>query len=190
MKEIVQVACFSFSYSVVFYKRLTLASRVDMLEGESLHFFPVNDTHLNGIEIFLCFHRYVKSRNDEQLRNPNFKGDLKKTCAPEDMNGNEPVIPCGLIAWSLFNDTYGFSIKNKGLPINRKNISWPSDKKHKFGSKVFPKNFQKGSLIGGGSLNESIPVSADYCPLFHLIIIIPFPHFYCYLNYFGYFTCR
>lgn len=161
-----------------------------MLEGESLHFFPVNDTHLNGIEIFLCFHRYVKSRNDEQLRNPNFKGDLKKTCAPEDMNGNEPVIPCGLIAWSLFNDTYGFSIKNKGLPINRKNISWPSDKKHKFGSKVFPKNFQKGSLIGGGSLNESIPVSADYCPLFHLIIIIPFPHFYCYLNYFGYFTCR
>ncbi|KAL3376089.1 hypothetical protein AABB24_002839 [Solanum stoloniferum] len=103
--------------------------------------------------------RYVKSRNDEQLRDPNFKGDLKKTCAPEDMNGNEPVIPCGLIAWSLFNDTYGFSIKDKGLPINRKNISWPSDRKHKFGSKVFPKNFQKGSLIGGGALNESIPMS-------------------------------
>lgn len=140
---------------------------------ENLFIFSVNDIHLNGIERFLCFHRYVKSRNDEQLRNPNFKGDLKKTCAPEDMNSNAPVIPCGLIAWSLFNDTYDFSIKNKALPINRKNISWPSDRKHKFGSKVYPKNFQKGSLIGGGSLNESIPVSTDFCPLFYFIINIP-----------------
>ncbi|XP_070052317.1 ALA-interacting subunit 5-like [Nicotiana tomentosiformis] len=103
--------------------------------------------------------RYVKSRNDEQLRDPKYKDDLKKTCAPEDMNGNEPVIPCGLIAWSLFNDTYGFSIKGIPLPINRKNISWPSDRKHKFGSNVYPKNFQKGGLIGGGKLNESIPLS-------------------------------
>ncbi|KAJ8550183.1 hypothetical protein K7X08_033890 [Anisodus acutangulus] len=103
--------------------------------------------------------RYVKSRNDEQLRDPNFNGDLKKTCAPEDMNGNEPVIPCGLIAWSLFNDTYRFSINDKPLPMNRRNISWPSDRKHKFGSEVYPKNFQKGSLIGGGTLDESIPMS-------------------------------
>ncbi|VAI56351.1 unnamed protein product [Triticum turgidum subsp. durum] len=39
------------------------------------------------------------------------------------------------------------------------NISWKSDRDHKFGSDVFPKNFQKGPLIGGKTLNESIPLS-------------------------------
>lgn len=82
-------------------------------------------------------------------------------CDPESSNGGKPIVPCGLIAWSLFNDTYKFSINNQQLAVNKKGISWKSDRDHKFGSDVFPKNFQSGKLIGGAKLNDSIPVSIN-----------------------------
>ncbi|KAL6562413.1 ALA-interacting subunit 3 [Orobanche gracilis] len=103
--------------------------------------------------------RYVRSRNDQQLRSP---GNERTTssCSPEDTtsNGNH-IVPCGLIAWSLFNDTYGITRNNQQLTINKRGISWKSDRDHKFGDNVFPKNFQNGTLIGGASLNTSIPLS-------------------------------
>lgn len=103
--------------------------------------------------------RYVKSRSDKQLRSTEFERDTK-TCDPEGTTRSKvPIVPCGLIAWSLFNDTYGFAVKNKSISVNKKNIAWKSDKTHKFGSDVYPKNFQSGGLIGGGKLNESIPLS-------------------------------
>ncbi|MGS7457561.1 hypothetical protein, partial [Mycobacterium tuberculosis] len=57
-------------------------------------------------------------------------------------------------------DSYAFSLKDKALAVNRTNIAWFSDRNKRFGSNVFPKNFQNRDLIGGGKLNESIPVSA------------------------------
>ncbi|KAI9159935.1 hypothetical protein LWI28_003477 [Acer negundo] len=103
--------------------------------------------------------RYVKSRSDSQLKNPN--ATHTSACKPEDtINGTLPIVPCGLIAWSLFNDTYSFSRNNnQTLAVNKRDISWKSDREHKFGNNVFPKNFQKGALIGGASLNESKPLS-------------------------------
>lgn len=84
-----------------------------------------------------------------------------KECKPEDFAANgQPIVPCGLSSWSLFNDTYKFSVKDKVLDVNKKNISWKSDREHKFGSDVYPKNFQSSGLIGGTKLNSSIPVSA------------------------------
>ncbi|XP_042975227.1 putative ALA-interacting subunit 4 isoform X2 [Carya illinoinensis] len=103
--------------------------------------------------------RYVKSRSDKQLRSRASEGDTS-SCKPEAVGGNNyPIVPCGLIAWSLFNDTYGFSVKNKALEVSKKNIAWKSDQEHKFGSDVYPKNFQSGGLIGGAKLNASIPLS-------------------------------
>jgi len=106
--------------------------------------------------------RYVKSRSDAQLRKNSSASDTS-SCKPEDtVNGNAslPIVPCGLIAWSLFNDTYSFSRNNSTLTVNKKGISWKSDRDHKFGSKVYPTNFQaNGTLIGGASLNSSIPLS-------------------------------
>ncbi|KAH6783112.1 ALA-interacting subunit 5 [Perilla frutescens var. hirtella] len=103
--------------------------------------------------------RYVKSRNDEQYRNPS-AGDHTGNCEPEARNSqDQPIVPCGLIAWSLFNDTYSLSRNDIALPINKKVIAWESDKTHKFGSNVYPKNFQNKSQIGGGKLDESIPLS-------------------------------
>lgn len=103
--------------------------------------------------------RYVKSRSEQQLRNINYENDTS-TCKPEDTVNGTTIVPCGLVAWSMFNDTFSFSTKNnEKLPITKKGISWKSDRDHKYGKDVFPKNFQSGSLIGGAHLNESIPVS-------------------------------
>ncbi|MCL7047197.1 hypothetical protein MKW94_025108 [Papaver nudicaule] len=103
--------------------------------------------------------RYVKSRSDKQLRSTAYE-DETGTCDPENKaaNGNS-IVPCGLIAWSLFNDTYGFSMHNKSIDVSKKDIAWKSDKDSKFGKDVFPKNFQGGGLIGGAKLNASIPLS-------------------------------
>ncbi|KAF8378859.1 hypothetical protein HHK36_030208 [Tetracentron sinense] len=103
--------------------------------------------------------RYVKSRSDKQLRSKASETDTE-SCNPEGITpSNSHIVPCGLIAWSLFNDTYGFSVKNKVLDVSKKNIAWKSDQDHKFGSDVYPKNFQSGGLIGGAKLNASIPLS-------------------------------
>ncbi|XP_050227371.1 ALA-interacting subunit 3-like [Mercurialis annua] len=102
--------------------------------------------------------RYVKSRSDEQLRSRSSENETS-TCKPEDIVNGTAVVPCGLIAWSLFNDTYVFSLNNTQLPVNKREISWKSDRDHKFGKDVFPKNFQNGELKGGATLNDTIPLS-------------------------------
>ncbi|GMH13224.1 hypothetical protein Nepgr_015065 [Nepenthes gracilis] len=102
--------------------------------------------------------RYVKSRSDKQLRSREYERDTS-SCAPEATLGNAPIVPCGLVAWSLFNDTYQFSVNDKSLKVSKKDIAWKSDQKRKFGSDVYPKNFQIGGLIGGAKLNSSIPLS-------------------------------
>lgn len=116
--------------------------------------------------------RYVKSRSDRQYRSPRFERETK-TCDPEsEIDDHTPIVPCGLVAWSLFNDTYRISTENNPIPINKKDIAWQSDKNSKFGSNVYPKNFQKQDPVGGGKLNESLPVSP--LPLFS----IKFYHIY------------
>jgi hypothetical protein len=103
--------------------------------------------------------RYVKSRNDEQLKYKK-KSNTTTNCEPEATTPDgKTILPCGLIAWSLFNDTYSFSINNTQLAVNKKGISWKSDRDSKFGKNVFPKNFQNGTLKGGAILNEFIPLS-------------------------------
>ncbi|KAF9612186.1 hypothetical protein IFM89_038444 [Coptis chinensis] len=103
--------------------------------------------------------RYVKSRNDAQLNNRK-EENTTDGCDPEDKLSNGlTIVPCGLIAWSLFNDTYSFSRNNQQITVNKKDISWKSDRESKFGKNVFPKNFQNGTLIGGAKLDASVPLS-------------------------------
>ncbi|KAH9748001.1 putative ALA-interacting subunit 2 [Citrus sinensis] len=102
--------------------------------------------------------RYVKSRNDQQLLH-GLKSNDTSSCQPEDSSNGLPIVPCGLIAWSLFNDTFKFIRESSELVVNRKNIAWKSDRNHKFGKQVYPFNFQNGTFIGGGSLDPSVPLS-------------------------------
>ena len=100
----------------------------------------------------------MKSRNDKQLWSKTHEGETTN-CYPEDTtNEKQTIVPCGLIAWSIFNDTYRFVSNKKNLTVNRNDIAWGSDRRSRFGSGVYPKNFQQRDLIGGGHLNESIPV--------------------------------
>lgn len=108
---------------------------------------------------FWMYIRYVKSRSDQQLKRRKSEGAID-SCKPEDKTKDGlPIVPCGLIAWSLFNDTYSFSRNNQELTINKRGISWKSDRDRKFGKNVYPKNFQNGTLIGGAKLDASKPVS-------------------------------
>ncbi|KAF4363099.1 hypothetical protein F8388_013463 [Cannabis sativa] len=100
--------------------------------------------------------RYVKSRSDRQLLHGlGYNGT--SSCQPEELSNGLPVVPCGLIAWSLFNDTYTFLRGGSKVKVNRKNIAWKSDQEHKFGKHVYPYNFQNGTLIGGGTLDANVP---------------------------------
>lgn len=118
---------------------------------------------------FLMNIRYVKSRSDQQLRKPGSERDTD-ACSPEETSNGAPIVPCGLIAWSLFNDTYGFVRNNQQLTINKRGISWKSDRDRKFGDNVFPKNFQNGTLRGGADLDQSKPVR-----FYPYIVICNFP---------------
>ncbi|KAL2483813.1 ALA-interacting subunit 3 [Forsythia ovata] len=102
--------------------------------------------------------RYVKSRSDQQLRSPRNENDTS-ACKPEENANGMSIVPCGLVAWSLFNDTYNFTHNNQQLAINKRDISWKSDRDRKFGKEVYPKNFQNGTLIGGAHLDPSKPLS-------------------------------
>lgn len=99
----------------------------------------------------------MKSRSDQQLKSKN-KENETDDCKPEATINGKAILPCGLIAWSLFNDTYSFSRSSQKLQVNKKDISWKSDRDHKFGKDVFPKNFQNRAVKGGATLNASIPV--------------------------------
>ena len=140
---------------------------------------------MNADMIFSDCCRYVKSRSDKQLRREAAEGDTTN-CYPEDKTkDNKPIVPCGLIAWSLFNDTYRFSMNNKDLTVNKKDIAWKSDRTSKFGSKVYPKNFQSGNMVGGAKLNESIPVNIYFFILLYFIFF-----FFCFFFFFfGLCTC-
>ncbi|KAJ8533571.1 hypothetical protein K7X08_006895 [Anisodus acutangulus] len=102
--------------------------------------------------------RYVKSRSDKQLLHGLTYNDTS-SCNPEGENNGLPIVPCGLIAWSLFNDTYSFFRGADAIKVSKKNIAWRSDREHKFGKNVYPFNFQSGSLIGGATLDPNIPLS-------------------------------
>ncbi len=99
-----------------------------------------------GLSNFYQNHRrYVKSRADNQLDDPNGKYQSSeyikelKDCYPYDVIDDKPIAPCGAIANSLFTDsfklidlTFGYSGINNQIKLLETGISWPSDKKYKF----------------------------------------------------------
>ncbi|KAL5658771.1 hypothetical protein ACJX0J_031934, partial [Zea mays] len=108
-------------------------------------------------DFYQNYRRYVKSRNDAQLGDKSKANDFTN-CDPEaKMVDGKLIVPCGLIAWSLFNDTYKLIHNNVTFLVEKKDISCKSDRDHKFGSDVFPTNFQIGPLKGGKTLDPSIP---------------------------------
>ena len=105
----------------------------------------------------------MKSRSDSQLSGTNISGSAFDVCQPQAYlggNSSYPITPCGLIAWSLFNDTFRISAADgAAVTINGSNIAWDSDRNTKFGN-VLPQNFNTDpDLRGGGTLPPNQPVS-------------------------------
>lgn len=87
-----------------------------------------------GLTNFYQNHRrYVKSRDDNQLLGE-FSSTVSTDCIPFNENSNaKPIVPCGAIANSLFNDTLRLTSESFGLvPVANTGIAWPSDKEIKF----------------------------------------------------------
>jgi len=101
-----------------------------------------------GLTNFYQNHRrYVKSRDESQLL-----GDVTKVpnsdCAPYDKgkasDGSEkPIVPCGAIANSLFNDTITLEDDEQNtIPLSKTGIAWDSDKKYKFKNPTPPEGYK------------------------------------------------
>jgi len=122
--------------------------------------------------------RYVKSRSDKQLRGDDIY-DVESLCEPlakrsctsneTGLSGECAVYPCGLIAWSVFNDTfyYDTSIDDYnnttecpyptscvkvtrdastfGVPWDSTDIAWASDKDQKFIKNSNPNPYQSST---------------------------------------------
>ena len=93
--------------------------------------------------------RYVKSRSNEQLMGNELSVDQLDDCDPiktnkdlgrdQSKNGSSldpdaPAFPCGLVAKSLFNDTFTLTKLDSGeeITIDENNIAWKSDVEYKF----------------------------------------------------------
>lgn len=105
----------------------------------------------------------MKSRSDAQLR-----GEVSglSDCPPQKFlggNASLEIFPCGLAAWSYFNDTYVFSRYSNRAQINisTENIAWASDKKYRFASKDAPQNFNTDPNIRGGGTITTATVGED-----------------------------
>lgn len=124
---------------------------------------------------FITIHprRYVKSRSDAELRGDKTTASALTFCEPElydkvdysFKNETSRIKPCGLVAWSYFNDTYtiGYIKRADGqedsFGINDKGIAWKTDRNKKFGD-VLPQNFNLNpNTRGGFTLNG--PVNQD-----------------------------
>eukprot|EP01086_Lenisia_limosa_P006628 TRINITY_DN25608_c0_g1_i2.p1 TRINITY_DN25608_c0_g1~~TRINITY_DN25608_c0_g1_i2.p1 ORF type:complete len:319 (+),score=46.50 TRINITY_DN25608_c0_g1_i2:58-1014(+) len=92
--------------------------------------------------------RYVRSRNDEQLRGNNPSFSSMEDCDPRRSIGdeNDPTKywnPCGLIAASMFNDTFALK-KPDGTDVawTKSGIAWESDVDEKFKKQSKPVGIQ------------------------------------------------
>ncbi|KAL0049495.1 hypothetical protein WJX82_003650 [Trebouxia sp. C0006] len=103
--------------------------------------------------------RYVKSRSDSQLRGTGDNLSSTSDCDPEQVlqaDTSKLIMPCGLIAWSYFNDTYAVTADIGGtataVAVDETGIAWESDIKHKFGSQAAQYfNLQEYAAYRGGN---------------------------------------
>ncbi|XP_065191166.1 cell cycle control protein 50A-like [Sycon ciliatum] len=118
-------------------------------------------------EFYQNHRRYLKSVNQEQLQ-----GETAQTsgCIPNAFQSSDslPIMPCGMIANSRFNDSYTlFRSGNDTSPIDwrRDGIAWTEDTNYKFGNPTSfagsaqPVYWQENvSSLPGMMLNEDLAV--------------------------------
>lgn len=131
---------------------LELKVENEALQAPIMVYYQLNNFYQNH-------RRYVKSKSNKQLAGEILTAeDIKTDCEPVYLNEHlnvkyaidgvtelkpkEPANPCGLIAKSLFNDTYVLTHgkNNSEIFINETGIAWASDITQKY---KFPENGEK-----------------------------------------------
>ena len=104
--------------------------------------------------------RFVKSRSDDQLAGR--PHDAIGFCEPKayvvnDTDGTKSEVnPCGLMAWSTFNDTYAFEVDGVEVPVNATGIAWRSDVEEKFADYAPANVNDDPSTRGGRAIGPSV----------------------------------
>jgi len=102
------------------------------------HFLPGEVTFYYALDNFFQNHRrYVKSRDDVQMHGEEVTSP-DDVCKPYDRDAaGRTIAPCGAVANSLFNDTFGFANTSSSVPIVRTGITRERDKGDKFNNRQF-----------------------------------------------------
>ena len=96
--------------------------------------------------------RFVRSRSNEQLMGQRENGG--DVCDPKRTTiDGEDINPCGLAAWSTFNDTFAVNVDGQPRAVSTKDISWKGDRKFKFANHV-AKNVNEDPATRGGKKIE------------------------------------
>jgi len=106
-------------------------SRSNCLEGSSncTLTIPIQDTMKAPVYVYYKLtnfyqnhRRYVKSRSDPQLSGDDISS--VSSCDPVDVSSGQPLYPCGLIANSVFNDTFNATLTvSGGTPVDMTEIA-------------------------------------------------------------------
>ncbi|KAI1289704.1 Cell cycle control protein 50A [Halotydeus destructor] len=83
--------------------------------------------------------RYVRSKDTDQLHKGRLKADPYEFCEPFDYVNGKPIAPCGIIANSIFNDTFQLFLTYEDpfkpdaeVTLDMTDISWVTDKENKY----------------------------------------------------------
>ncbi|KAG0669959.1 aminophospholipid translocase regulatory protein [Maudiozyma exigua] len=132
--------------------------------------------------------RYVESFDYRQLKGKALKyQDLSIHCKPLRGVGEKAVYPCGLIANSMFNDTFaklftGADDDTENFELTNKHISWSIDRhrykmtKYNASEIVPPPNWSK--KYPNGYTDDNIPNIHDWEEFQVWMRTAPFPKFY------------
>ncbi|KAK9865052.1 hypothetical protein WJX84_006265 [Apatococcus fuscideae] len=108
--------------------------------------------------------RFVKSTSNSQLRGNVVAASGIANCEPElflDGNTSQVINPCGLPAWSYFNDTFSLAVTGTAtnaavtpgaLAIDDSNIAWATDVGKKIGHYIPSYLNTDPAVRGGGSV--------------------------------------
>lgn len=103
-----------------------------------------------GLTNFFQSHRDYQDSYDEEQLQGSLHLAVSPACEPfayvkDDDNYTKPIVPCGAVANSLFNDTFKLLDANgSAVPLLKTGIAWPHDKKYRFGN---PKSSSNLSLM-------------------------------------------
>ncbi|PFH47175.1 hypothetical protein AMATHDRAFT_68299, partial [Amanita thiersii Skay4041] len=99
--------------------------------------------------------RYVKSLNADQLRGKfkSYENLDNSDCKPLGSINKKPIYPCGLIANSIFNDTFSSPVLQAGSSdgqvynFSHKGIAWPGEAKKYVETPIIPGGYSSVSEI-------------------------------------------